>query len=68
MPAPELSSSSECTTRTNALQGGDIYGTTYSVEGFYTNPAAINNFDQRITHILNMHKNALLGNQPWSEL
>lgn len=25
-------------------------------------------FYQRITHILNTHKNALVGNQPWSEL
>lgn len=23
---------------------------------------------QRITHILNIHKNSLLGNQPWSDL
>jgi mannan endo-1,4-beta-mannosidase len=29
---------------------------------------AINAFNQRITHILNIHKNSLLGNQPWSEL
>ncbi|KAJ6472346.1 hypothetical protein C8R47DRAFT_727528 [Mycena vitilis] len=28
----------------------------------------INAFNQRITHILNGHKNALLGNKPWSEL
>ncbi|KAJ7097501.1 glycoside hydrolase family 5 protein [Mycena crocata] len=52
----------------NALQGGDIYGSTYGDHDFYTNPAAINNFNQRITHILNIHKNALLGNRPWSEL
>ncbi|KAJ7617906.1 glycoside hydrolase family 5 protein [Roridomyces roridus] len=52
----------------NALEGGDIYGSTYGTEGFYTNSAAINNFNQRITHILNGHKNALLGNQPWSDL
>ncbi|KAF8167075.1 glycoside hydrolase family 5 protein [Mycena galopus ATCC 62051] len=52
----------------NALEGGDVYGTTYGVEGFYTNPVAINAFNQRITHILNIHKNALLGNQPWSDL
>ncbi|KAJ7024988.1 glycoside hydrolase family 5 protein [Mycena alexandri] len=52
----------------NALQAGDIYGATYGVDGFYTNPVAINAFNQRITHILNIHKNALLGNQPWSDL
>ncbi|KAF7351808.1 hypothetical protein MVEN_01141700 [Mycena venus] len=52
----------------NALQGGDIYGRTFGLDGFYTNPTAINAFNQRITHILNIHKNALLGNQPWSEL
>ncbi|KIK55243.1 glycoside hydrolase family 5 protein [Collybiopsis luxurians FD-317 M1] len=52
----------------NSLQAGDIYGSTYGIEGFYTNPDAINAFNQRITHILNIHKNSLLGNQPWSEL
>ncbi|KAJ7246835.1 glycoside hydrolase family 5 protein [Mycena haematopus] len=52
----------------NALEGGDIYGKTYGVDGFYTNSAAINAFNQRITHILNIHKNSLLGNQPWSDL
>ncbi|KAJ7094208.1 hypothetical protein C8R44DRAFT_749708 [Mycena epipterygia] len=54
--------------KVNALEGGDIYGSTYGTEGFYTSSAAINNFNQRITHILNGHKNALLGNQPWSDL
>lgn len=29
---------------------------------------AIDDFNQRITHILNIHKNKLLGNMPWSEL
>ncbi|KAJ7247105.1 glycoside hydrolase family 5 protein [Mycena rebaudengoi] len=52
----------------NALQGGDIYGRTYGTTGFYTNPAAIDDFNQRITHCMNIHKNALLGNRPWSEL
>ncbi|KAJ3822789.1 glycoside hydrolase family 5 protein [Lentinula raphanica] len=52
----------------NSLQAGDIYGSTYGVEGFYTNADAINAFNQRITHILNIHKNSLLDNQPWSEL
>ncbi|KAJ7167988.1 glycoside hydrolase family 5 protein [Mycena filopes] len=52
----------------NALEAGDIYARTYTVDGFYTNSAAINAFNQRITHILNTHKNALLGNQPWSDL
>jgi len=35
---------------------------------YHHNLDAINIFNQRITHILNVHKNALLGNQPWSEL
>ncbi|KAK7013753.1 glycoside hydrolase superfamily [Favolaschia claudopus] len=52
----------------NALQGGDIYARTYTVNGFYTRADAINAFNQRITHILNIHKNALLGNQAWSNL
>ncbi|KAJ7064055.1 glycoside hydrolase family 5 protein [Mycena amicta] len=52
----------------NALLGGDIYERTFGVDGFYTNPTAINAFNQRITHILNIHKNALLGNLPWSDL
>ncbi|KAJ3782161.1 glycoside hydrolase family 5 protein [Lentinula aff. detonsa] len=52
----------------NSLQAGDIYGSTYGVEGFYTNADAINAFNQRITHILNIHKNSLLDDQPWSEL
>ncbi|KAJ4470209.1 glycoside hydrolase family 5 protein [Lentinula aciculospora] len=50
------------------LKSGDIYGSTYGIEGFYTSTDAINAFNQRITHILNIHKNSLLGNQPWSEL
>ncbi|KAJ3854122.1 glycoside hydrolase family 5 protein [Lentinula lateritia] len=52
----------------NSLQAGDIYGRTYGVEGFYTSSVAINAFNQRITHILNIHKNSLLDDQPWSEL
>ncbi|KAJ7764361.1 glycoside hydrolase family 5 protein [Mycena metata] len=52
----------------NALQAGDIYGSTFGVEGFYTNPTAINAFNQRITHILNGHKNALIGNRTWNNL
>ncbi|KAF7314147.1 Glycoside hydrolase [Mycena chlorophos] len=52
----------------NSLLNGDIYARTYTVDGFYTNSAAINAFNQRITHILNIHKNSLLGNQPWSDL
>ncbi|KAJ3893878.1 glycoside hydrolase family 5 protein [Lentinula edodes] len=52
----------------NSLQAGDIYGRTYGVEGFYTSSVAIDAFNQRITHILNIHKNTLLDNQPWSEL
>jgi mannan endo-1,4-beta-mannosidase len=34
----------------------------------YCRLEAIDDFNQRITHILNGHKNALLGNTPWSEL
>ncbi|KAJ7803459.1 hypothetical protein B0H14DRAFT_3487322 [Mycena olivaceomarginata] len=49
----------------NALQSGDIHAQTYSVNGFYTNPGALRSFNERITHILNIHKNVLLGNQPW---
>ncbi|KAF7304047.1 Glycoside hydrolase [Mycena indigotica] len=52
----------------NALRNNDIYARTYGVSGFYTNPDAINAFNQRITHILNIHKNALLRNQAWSFL
>ncbi|KAG5638029.1 hypothetical protein H0H81_002230 [Sphagnurus paluster] len=52
----------------NSLQAGDIYGKKYGQTGFYTNPSAIDDFNQRITYILNIHKNKLLGNRPWSEL
>uniref|UniRef100_A0A0W0F991 mannan endo-1,4-beta-mannosidase n=1 Tax=Moniliophthora roreri TaxID=221103 RepID=A0A0W0F991_MONRR len=52
----------------NSLQAGDIYGQRYGDRNFYTDPDAINNFNQRITHILNIHKNKLLSNRPWSEL
>ena len=34
---------------------------------FYTSNDAQSYFDKRIRHVLN-HKNALLGNKPWSEL
>ncbi|KAJ7589457.1 glycoside hydrolase family 5 protein [Mycena floridula] len=52
----------------NSLLAGDVYSQKYGTSGFYTNPNAIDDFNQRITHILNVHKNALLGNRPWSEL
>jgi len=52
----------------NSLVAGDVYTDTYGEEGFYTNSDAINAFNQRITHILNIHKNSLLDDQPWSEL
>ncbi|TFK39569.1 glycoside hydrolase [Crucibulum laeve] len=52
----------------NSLQNGDVYSMKYGVNGFYTNTNAIDDFNQRITHILNGHKNKLLGNRPWSEL
>jgi hypothetical protein len=31
-------------------------------------PTVISAFNRRITHTLNIHENALLGNQPWSFL
>ncbi|KAF7354314.1 hypothetical protein MVEN_01119800 [Mycena venus] len=50
----------------NALQGGDIYDRpSASMVSTSTRVTAINAFNQRITHILNIHKNTLLGNQPW---
>ncbi|KAJ7764120.1 glycoside hydrolase family 5 protein [Mycena maculata] len=64
----------------NALEAGDVYGATYGEEGIYTNAgAALSPFHLlplsnpwfsllRITHILNIHENSLLGNQPWSDL
>ncbi|KAF9461513.1 glycoside hydrolase family 5 protein [Collybia nuda] len=52
----------------NSLQAGDVYGRKYGQYNFYTDPNAIDDFNQRITHILNIHKNKLLGNKPWSEL
>ncbi|KAJ7933393.1 glycoside hydrolase [Mycena leptocephala] len=57
----------------NVLQNGDIYASTYGVNGFYTTRVnsiqpAITHFNQRITHILKGHKNALLSNRLWSEL
>ncbi|THU76946.1 hypothetical protein K435DRAFT_121856 [Dendrothele bispora CBS 962.96] len=52
----------------NSLLANDLYAQRFGTSGFYTNPDAINIFNQRITHILNIHKNSLLGNRPWSEL
>ncbi|KAJ7112904.1 glycoside hydrolase superfamily [Mycena epipterygia] len=52
----------------NALLSPDIYGKTYGSSGFYTNPAAITAFNNRIKFILSTHKNKLLNNQPWSAL
>lgn len=34
---------------------------------FYTNPWAINMFEDRMSHIMN-HKNALMGGQKWADL
>lgn len=53
----------------NVLQSGAVpYASTYGEQGFYTNSAAIGHYNDRITHILNGHKNSQLGNKPWSEL
>ncbi|KAF8319990.1 glycoside hydrolase [Clavulina sp. PMI_390] len=53
----------------NALDAGDVYTAKYgSKDAFFTNSAAVNAFYQRITHILNGHKNSLVSNLPWSEL
>jgi len=53
----------------NSLHAGDVYSNKYGGwENFYTNSDAINMFYQRITYILNTHKNSQLNNQPWSEL
>ncbi|KAL0062007.1 hypothetical protein AAF712_011163 [Marasmius tenuissimus] len=54
----------------NSLQfdNNDVYRKRYGERNFYTDPDAINNFNQRITHIMNIHKNKLLNNKPWSEL
>ncbi|KAF5346798.1 hypothetical protein D9758_015724 [Tetrapyrgos nigripes] len=48
----------------------DVYAQKYGSDGlkFYTDSEAISHFNNRITYILTQHKNALLGNKPWSEL
>ena len=40
----------------------------YTVLTAQSDAAAIENFNNRITYILNGHKNALVDNKPWSEL
>ncbi|KZV91729.1 glycoside hydrolase [Exidia glandulosa HHB12029] len=52
----------------NVLQSTGPYRAKYGEEGFYTNPAALDDYNQRITHMLNIHKNAHLNNQAWSFL
>ncbi|KZP08273.1 glycoside hydrolase family 5 protein [Athelia psychrophila] len=52
----------------NTLAAGGVYNTKYTEEGFYTSSDALVDYNERITHILNIHKNSLLGDQPWSEL
>ena len=50
----------------NALQGGDIYGSTYGTSGFYTSSEAQKQFDARIQYVMG-HKHKSLGKK-WSEL
>jgi len=53
----------------NVLQAGRVpYASTYGEQGFYTNSQAISHYNDRISYILNGHKNAKLGNKPWSQL
>ncbi|KZV91731.1 glycoside hydrolase, partial [Exidia glandulosa HHB12029] len=52
----------------NVLAARGPYKTKYTESGFYTSAAALDDYNQRITHMLNTHKNALLNNQPWSFL
>ncbi|KZP30326.1 glycoside hydrolase family 5 protein [Athelia psychrophila] len=52
----------------NTLAAGGVYNTKYTEEGFYTSSDALVDYNKRITHILNIHNNSLLGDQPWSEL
>ncbi|KAJ7726269.1 glycoside hydrolase superfamily [Mycena maculata] len=52
----------------NVLKANDTYGKTYTPQGFYTNPAAMTAFSNRIKYILTTHQNKLVGNQPWSAL
>ncbi|KAH7097923.1 glycoside hydrolase family 5 protein [Auriculariales sp. MPI-PUGE-AT-0066] len=57
-----------CVYDKNVLASHGPYHDTYGEEGFYTSDDARYNFNQRITYMLNGHKNALLDNKPWSTL
>lgn len=46
----------------NSLNAGDVYSKAYTVEGFYTNSAAISAFENRLWHIL-YHVNPHNGKQ-----
>ena len=50
----------------NALEGGDVYGTTYGISDFYTSTTAQSQFDARLQHVMN-HVHTSLG-KPWKEL
>lgn len=50
----------------NSLNSGDVYSNTYGVAGFYENPTAQAQFDNRLKHVLN-HRHSTL-NKPWKEL
>ncbi|KAF7967040.1 hypothetical protein HWV62_36002 [Athelia sp. TMB] len=50
----------------NALQAGDVYGKQYGTGNFYQDAIPQQQFDARLTHVLN-HKHTTLG-KPWSEL
>ncbi|KAH8115463.1 beta-1,3-mannanase [Phellopilus nigrolimitatus] len=50
----------------NALQGKDVYGSTYGTGTFYTSEKASTQFDDRLRHVLNHNHSTL--NKPWKEL
>ncbi|EIW75190.1 glycoside hydrolase family 5 protein [Coniophora puteana RWD-64-598 SS2] len=52
----------------NTLAAGGPYNAKYGESGFYTNSDALSDYSNRITYILNTHKNSQANNQPWSEL
>ncbi|KAH7097920.1 glycoside hydrolase superfamily [Auriculariales sp. MPI-PUGE-AT-0066] len=57
-----------CVYDKNTLAAGGPYKAKYTESGFYTSATARDDYNQRITYMLNGHKNALLGNQTWSFL
>ncbi|EGN98370.1 glycoside hydrolase family 5 protein [Serpula lacrymans var. lacrymans S7.3] len=50
----------------NALQAGDVYGKQYGTGYFYEQTQPQQQFDARLTHVLN-HNHTTLG-KPWSQL